>query len=384
MPSPESPERSNDASSDKPDIPFVTWHQYETELNEARRSQESAKNPKGIDVSNAKRPSIEDMRTDYSTLDRTLSFGSASIAVFSAGFRLPLPGQLVESTISTVNRTTIGLRQELFDRLVLPGEEQLGKLGWKQVAAEEGKRYWTPPDSQKIGVDTTSRHSLVAQRGLPDDFWRRPDGSVLESRFPFDAKVRPKHLLTPHDMDYAAKGGLLKADDAQAWRTVSAGNKELDWLAYTEQNLPRLNDLRGQGLVRSEPINCVLKPISLQVEMPLSLEIAVGKHNAALSSARQELAQADKVLSGARTQAMAHLGIIAGAQVSNYALDRTLFANTPTSCRTAIVDMMTPFAAMTKMNLAAKYSVMVGGHLAARLYDDYENKGELSFSLGFH
>lgn len=313
---------------------------------------------------------------DYSVIHKGAAgatSGLSLLAVWSSGPDAPT-GKLTEATAEGIRASSRELRQALVDRVIIPAEGEMRGLGWHRTAVGEGSgTVWAVPQRRNM---ISSGEVIYGQRGLnpTDNIYRTGEGNVFRvESHRWGRDFNTVRELTDNQMASAAREGALTSREVQVYGRLSSASRELNTLSHIERNIHAERLVADEGMLAIRPRVDVPPPHYARVE-PLYIN-----HERALRSASAELQHSRQAYDQSTTSAWRDTGTLLAAQAVNISLDKYLFDQTPISWRTCVADAATPFMALTNAHRGIKFGVMVGTHVASRLYDRWENQKAVEF-----
>ncbi len=312
--------------------------------------------------------------SDYRNLDTGLKLSGSALSLLGIlGSRQMAPaGQLSSASADAIRASSADLRGTLVERVLLPAEQEMRGLGWQRIAKESNEVLWQAPANRPLLRDTNG--AVYGQRGLPpnSDMWRNADGTVFHSRTgPFQRERVLVTQLTDDNMRSAANHNALKTNEVQAYQRLTEGTREVQQLRAVESSLHQTGLKPNEGLLA--PRRSLEGVPSRNVA---AVETALAKHNQALQAGSSELTLARQGYQRSNREALGSVGALLGAQAVNYAVDKYAFKDTPVSLRTSIADGLSPLVAVTSMHWSLKVGAIVGTHVAARVWDEWEARKE--------
>lgn len=182
------------------------------------------------------------------------------------------------------------MRELLTHNVLIPTERAMRRRGWQQVAGATAEEVlWRVPQGrevlQRTGIFPADARfgQLHGKLGLPagDPVWRHADGSVFSAcpeTQPTRYKLRTE--LSMGEMRQGTTNGVLTPGESRLVNRLTAVEQELQQLSHLESRLARGSVMRMPDLQPHASVSGTLLG-----ELP-----AIGRHNTALASARNEIA----------------------------------------------------------------------------------------------
>ncbi|MBY0551364.1 MAG: hypothetical protein K2W95_29050 [Candidatus Obscuribacterales bacterium] len=261
---------------------------------------------------------------------------------------------LSQPAIAQLETSIAEMRLSLLQRVTIPAEQGLIRLGWGVRASG-----WALPPNRWILKD---RGEIFGQQGLrpSSDLWRDKEGRVFgPCGRNGDGSSMRTWCLSSAELKLASRNGALTQRE---FALVSE-------LGRAEVELSKLNKLDDALKGTSGPHPSDFAPNNSCVFKSRTGADMWVRHNSALERARGELTAAELAERHALKQPMTGLRVLFGAHATSKIVDDYCFEKTPVSFRTAVVDFGSSSVVLTRLHWAGKAAAIIGSHVASRMID---------------